>query len=253
MHDSTRTAAALVIGNELLTGKIRDRNVAVLGRLLFELGITLQRAVICLDDEAGIAADLDSLRAEHDIVFTSGGVGPTHDDVTIRAVARCLGRPVVRSRRLEALVRGYFGGSVSEAHLRMADVPEGTELVVGSTSPWPVVRVENVFVLPGLPEIFALKIPILREHLVAGPGFISRSVHAASDELEIADLLADLDARFPQVAIGSYPRVGDDRVRVMVTFDGRDLARVEAAAQAFREALPPDRLVEVEPASETQA
>lgn len=233
-----RTAAALIIGNELLSGKIRDTNVQVLAEVLFELGIELRRVVICTDEIEVIADDLAHLAARHDVVFTSGGVGPTHDDVTVAAVARTLGRPVVRSRRLEELLRGYFGDRVTEAHLRMADVPEGTELVTARRGEWPTVRVENIFILPGLPEIFRLKMPILREHLAGRRPFISRSVDAEADESALAPLLDRVVERFPDVSIGSYPSFDDGVARVKVTFDGRDRARVDEAAEAFSAELP---------------
>ncbi|MEM9556849.1 MAG: molybdopterin-binding protein [Acidobacteriota bacterium] len=246
-HDTPRTAAALVIGNELLSGKIRDANVSVLARELFALGITLRRVVICTDEVDTIADELRALRSAHDLVFTSGGVGPTHDDVTVDAVAQALDREVVRAPRLEELLRRYFGERLTEGHLRMADVPAGTELVVGTDSEWPAVRVENVFILPGLPEIFRLKMPILREHLAGDRPFVSRSVDTASDEGRLAPLLDRLVARYPDVAIGSYPRFGADGPRVRITFDGRDSDRVAEAAAAFADELPADQLVGARP------
>lgn len=149
-----RTAAALIIGNELLAGKIQDANVAVLARDLFDLGISLRRVIFCPDEIEVIAEDLNALRHSHDYVFTSGGVGPTHDDVTVAAIAKAFGQRLVRSEPIEALLRDYFGERCSERHLRMAEVPERAKLVTAARNPWPAVRVENVFILPGLPEIF---------------------------------------------------------------------------------------------------
>lgn len=242
-EDELRTAAFLVIGNELLTGKIEDRNVPVLARELFGLGIALRRVVICEDDVETIAADLDALRECYDFVFTSGGVGPTHDDVTMGAVARCFGVELERAEPLAELLRGHFGDRLREEHLRMADVPAGAELVVTESVRWPTVRIGGVFVLPGLPEVFAMKMPLLREHLGADRPFVTRTVRTSSGEGEIAGLLERIGERHPGVQIGSYPRWGDGPVRVRVTFDGRDLAAVEAAAASFAEALGDDRLV----------
>lgn len=237
------TAAALVIGNELLTGKVQDQNVAALAQMLFELGIRLARVVMCPDEIDVIVSDLDALRASHDYVFTSGGVGPTHDDVTMAAVSRSFGRPMVRSPEIEGLLAEFFGARLAAGHLRMADVPEGAELVRASKSRWPTIRIENVYVLPGLPEIFRMKLAVLREHLVGGTPFVSRSVETASDEGEIAPLLVELVREHPDVAIGSYPRWGDGPIKVAVTFDGRDRAAVERAVEALRQALPPDQIV----------
>lgn len=241
--ESLRTAAFLVIGNELLTGKIEDRNVPVLARELFGLGIALRRVVICEDDVETIAADLDALRERYDYVFTSGGVGPTHDDVTMRAVARAFGVELERAEPLAELLRGYFGERLRPEHLRMADVPAGAELVVSDSVRWPTVRIGGVFVLPGLPEVFEMKMPLLRDHLGADRPFVTRAVHTTSGEGEIAALLERIGESHPGVQIGSYPRWGDGPVRVRVTFDGRDPEVVERAAASFAEALGDDRLV----------
>ena len=134
-----RNAAALIIGNEILTGKIPEGNLHVLARELRLLGIELRRAIVCPDEIEVIADDLTALRDSHDHVFTSGGVGPTPDDVTLPAVARSFGCPLVRSPLIEGLIRGYWGDRVTEGHLRMADVPEGAELLSNPEVIWPVV------------------------------------------------------------------------------------------------------------------
>ncbi|MBW2213788.1 MAG: competence/damage-inducible protein A [Deltaproteobacteria bacterium] len=165
-----RTAAALIIGNEILSGKIADTNTTLLARLLFDLGIELRRVVVCPDEVDTIGKDLSDLRSTHDLVFTSGGVGPTHDDVTIDGVAESFGRPVVRSVAVEKMIRKYYGDRATEAHFRMANMPEGAEMIRSSDAPWPTVVIENVFVLPGVPEIFELKLTDLRKRLDEGYG-----------------------------------------------------------------------------------
>ena len=237
-----RTAAALVIGNELLTGKIRDTNFGHLARELFALGIALERAIFCRDEIDVIVADLNDLRRAHDWVFTSGGVGPTHDDVTIKALARAFDRPIARSPAIETLLRRFIGDRISDGHLRMADVPVGAELVTGSGGHWPVLLIDNVFVLPGLPEAFERQLPILRERLAGDAPFISRAVHTTRDEGSIAALLEELAAGHPEVAIGSYPK-WNGPYRVAVTFDGRDSVKVDAAVQALHRILPPETIV----------
>lgn len=238
-----RTAAALIIGNEILTGKVQEENVAVLARELFDLGVKLSRVVICADEVETIADDLTRLRRAHDLVFTSGGVGPTHDDVTVEAVARSFGRPVVRSAELETLLRRHFGERVRERHLRMAELPEGFQLVRSSAVRWPAVLVDNVYILPGLPEVFRMKLPILREWLGDGAGFVSRAVYTRCGEAELAELLDRLVAEHPQVAIGSYPVWGERRYRVKLTVDGSDRAAVDEAVAALERRLPAGSLV----------
>lgn len=237
-----RTAAFLVIGNELLTGKIQDQNVAVLAKELFRLGVELRRIIVCPDEIEVIAQDILRLSDEHDWVFTSGGVGPTHDDVTMHAVAQAFGRELVIDPSLEALLRGYFGEQLSDDQLRMARVPSGSVMVQAPDVKWPTVLLQNVFILPGLPEVFAMKMPTLRHHLGGGRPFISRAVPMRSDEASIASLLDELDRRFPEISIGSYPRWGDGPVRVTVTFDGRDAGEVDRAAEALVAALPDEVL-----------
>lgn len=242
----TRTAAALVIGNELLTGKIQEGNVAFLARELFSLGISLRRVVVCSDEQEVIAEDLNALRARHDFVFTSGGVGPTHDDLTVPAVALAFGLPLVRDPELARMIREHFGARTTEGHLRMADLPEGAELIASDRIRWPVMRVENVFVMPGVPEIFRIKFELVRERLGADAPFVSRALFTRCDEGEIAALLERVERAFPGVAIGSYPRIGDAEYSVKLTFDGRDDALIRQALEACMRELPADKIVRAE-------
>jgi molybdopterin-biosynthesis enzyme MoeA-like protein len=238
-----RTAAALIIGNEILTGKIQESNLGYLGQELFKLGISLERAVVCKDDLEVIARDLNALRAAHDFVFTSGGVGPTHDDVTLPAVAQAFGRKLVRAELIERLIRDYHGARVTEEHLRMADVPEGSRLLASDDVPWPTVAIENVYIFPGVPEIFRLKFPVLREQLNQGVRFVSRAVFTMCDEGEIALQLGAVASRYPDLFVGSYPRFRDPAYRLKVTVDGADEARVTRAMDEITGFLPPDKIV----------
>lgn len=241
-----RSAAALIIGNEILTGKIREANVHVLARELRLLGIELARVVICRDDIDVIADDLRELRRTHDLVFTSGGVGPTPDDLTLPAVAKAFDRPLERSEIIEGLIRGYWGDRVTEGHLRMADVPRGAELSSNAEMPWPVITVDNVCVLPGVPEIFAVKLRLLRDKIGSDAPFVSRAVYTTCDEGSIAALLDELGRRHPAVEIGSYPKWRGTDYKVKLTFDGREAAAVDAAVEACCEALDDDRIVRVD-------
>jgi len=228
-----RTAAALIIGNEILSGKIADTNTTFLARMLFELGIELRRVVVCPDEIDMIAGDLSALRTTHDLVFTSGGVGPTHDDVTIEGVATSFDRPVVRSVAVEKMIRHYYGDRATEAHFRMANMPEGAEMIRSSTAPWPTVIIENVFVLPGVPEIFELKLKDLRKRLDQGHEFHSQAVYTLSGEGEIASLLERIATNFPGVMVGSYVKWKAEDYRTKVTFDGNDPDAVAEAADTL--------------------
>ncbi len=242
-----RTAAAIVIGNEILSGKVQDANTATLARELRTLGVELRRVVVVPDEVPLIAAEVNALRHAYDLVFTSGGVGPTHDDVTVEGLARALGRRVVRSPEVEALLRAHYGERCTEGHLRMADVVEGTELYGGGDPRWPTMVLGNVYVLPGVPEIFRFKLEGLRERLRGGDApFVLRSVYTALDEGELKPSIDAVVERYPDVSVGSYPRWRDPEYSVRVTFDGRDAERVREAADAFAAMLAPGAVTRVE-------
>lgn len=239
-----RNAAILIIGNEILTGKIQDENTPFLARELFSLGIRLERVIVCPDDIDTIARDLRELRTSHDVVFTSGGVGPTHDDLTLDAVAKSFDTPIARSGEMEALIRAHFGERTTEDHLRMALMPVGARLVHGFDVAWPTVAIENVYVLPGVPEILRRKFSVIRKELDRGETFFSEAVFTLADEGEIAGILHELTRAFPALVIGSYPKMpGAADHRVKVTFDGKDEADVSAAAEAFVNKLPREKFL----------
>jgi len=238
-----RTAAALVIGDELLSGKIQDENVVFLGRELFALGVRLRRVVMCPDDVEQIARDVRELSAAHDLVFTSGGVGPTHDDVTMAALAAAFGRRLVRSPEVEAMLRSFYGERITDGHLRMATMPEGATLVRSAAIPWPIFVVDNVYVFPGVPELFRLKFPALRDRLGSGTAFVTREIYTRSDEGEIAVALGEVQRAHPDVAIGSYPRWRDTERRVKLTFDGTSVDAIDRAVAAVLALLPPDSVL----------
>lgn len=247
--ETPRTAAALVIGNEVLTGKVEEANVRVLARTLFQLGITLRRVVVCVDEVPVIAEDINALRATHDLLFTSGGVGPTHDDVTVEGVAEAFGRRVVRSAEVESLMRAHYSRrdeGITEAHLRMADVVEGSRLIRSAALPWPTVVVDNVYVLPGVPEIFRMKLDVLRQELERGDGFVSRAVYTRCNEGLIAQTLHEIALAYPSVVVGSYLAWNDPTYKVKLTFDGADPRAIDSALEAFVATLEGDLLVRIE-------
>lgn len=233
-----RSAAALVIGNELLTGKVEEANVHVLARTLRGLGIELRRVVMILDDIDTIAHEVKALAASHDWLFTSGGVGPTHDDVTVMGVAKAFGVDVVEDPTLATMLREHYRERCTEGHLRMALVPKGAALETTEDVRWPTIRYANTFLLPGVPEIFRLKLPVAAAHIGRDKGFVSRAVFTKMDEGDLKPLLDAVVARFPDVAVGSYPKWQDPSYKTKLTFDGRDEPRVDEAKDAFVDLLP---------------
>jgi molybdenum cofactor synthesis domain-containing protein len=240
---TTPTAAILVVGNEVLSAKISDENGPYAARRLREAGVQLA-ALLTLPDRLDILEEAVAReRKRVDWLFTSGGVGPTHDDVTVLAVARALGRPVVREPTLAANVRRWYsrrGAEPPEAAFRMADVPEGTRLVGDPT--FPVMTVENVVMLPGPPHFFRGQFDAFIRELVSTPFRIGR-VYLGVSEDSFAVALDRVAREHPDVDIGSYPRFDDADHRVLVTFEGKDAARVEVALRAFLGSLPAGALL----------
>jgi molybdenum cofactor synthesis domain-containing protein len=229
------TAAILLIGNEILSGKVEDENARFLTRELRALGVSLRRIEVVPDALDDIAASVSGLAQRFDHVFTSGGVGPTHDDVTLRAVGDAFGMEIARRTELEALLRAGYGDHLHERDLRMADIPVGARLEYGPSGPqgagrgtWPVVVVRNVWILPGVPSIFRRKFETVRELFRAGP-IHGRALFSRAGEGHIAGALDEAVARFPDVEIGSYPHPEASDYRVKITLDGRDAARVDDA------------------------
>jgi molybdenum cofactor synthesis domain-containing protein len=220
MVPGVATAGIVIIGDEILTGKFADENAAFLIGELRALGVDLRRIVVIPDVLDDIAATVPELAARFDLVFTSGGVGPTHDDVTMAGIAQGFGTRVVREPVLEERVRAYWGARLAAANLRLADVPEGAELVYGRDQVWPVVAYRNVYILPGVPALFRRKFIDIRDRFRAVPVTVAR-VYIDAEEGQIASELDVVVAAFPAVRIGSYPRFTERDFKVLVTLEGQ--------------------------------
>jgi molybdenum cofactor synthesis domain-containing protein len=242
------TAAILLIGEELLSGKVDDENARYAIRELRALGVAPRRVEIIPDVVDEIAAAVRAASARYDHVFTSGGVGATHDDVTLAAVAAAFDMPVERRPELAQMIRDRLGPEFHERDLRMADVPAGATLDYGvtvSSTVWPVVVVRNVYVLPGVPAIFRRKFDLIKERFRATP-IHTRALYSREGEARIAAALDAAVAAFPSVAIGSYPHLDALDYRVKVTFDGRDEAAVRSAVAFLVERLGPEVVLRTE-------
>ena len=241
----SRTAGIILIGNEILSGKVVDANASYLCRELRMLGVDVRRISVIPDEVDLIAPEVAEHSRTFDIVFTSGGVGPTHDDVTIEGVARALGVKVVRDPQLVRLIETFAKGRVNEARLKMAEVPEGAELVAGEHLTFPAVVVRNIYVLPGVPEIFRQKFEALRERFRESP-FHLRSVFVRIPEGTLAEHLNELLRRHPELMLGSYPEFLNPDYKVKVTLESKDPKYVEQALEEFLQRLPADAVVRVE-------
>ncbi len=239
-----KTAGILLVGNEILSGKIQDANAAYLCRELRGLGVDVRRIAVIPDEVGLIAEEVTTFSRDFDVVFTSGGVGPTHDDVTIEGVARAMGVPVVRHPTLVELLQRHFQGRATEAHLKMAEVPEGAELVTGGTLRFPTLLMRNVWILPGVPEIFRQKFEAIRERFRDEPIHLC-NVFVRMSEGTLADYLNGLLADFPLLLLGSYPEFSNPEYQVKVTLESRDREYLDQACTGFLARLPADAVVRV--------
>lgn len=224
------TAALVVIGDEILSGRTQDKNVAQVATWLNEQGIRLNEVRIVPDEKRRIAETVNELRAAHDYLFTTGGIGPTHDDITVDAIAEAFGVAVVIHPDARAILEDYYRdrpGGLNEARLRMARVPEGAELIPNPTSGAPGVKIGNVFMMAGVPHIAASMLEALTGKLDGGRPIVSVTVGARAAESEVADLLRETEESHPGVAIGSYPffRDGKYGANFVIRSEDGELAR----------------------------
>jgi FAD synthetase len=240
-----RTAGIILIGNEILSGKIADVNAGYLCRELRALGVDVRRISVIPDEVELIAREVAEFSRGYDVVFTSGGVGPTHDDVTIEGVARALGVGVVRDPRLVALLEGFYKDRLNEPRLKLAEVPEGAELEGQGDLVFPAVVVRNVYVLPGVPEIFRQKFQALKERFRESP-FHLCAVFVNMGEGTLAEHLNAVLAASPHVLLGSYPEFSNPEYKVKVTLESKDRACLDRAVTDLLGRLPEASVVRVE-------
>jgi molybdenum cofactor synthesis domain-containing protein len=226
------TAGMVVIGDEILSGRTQDRNVAQVATWLNLQGVRLAEVRVVPDDQGRIVEAVNALRASYDYLFTTGGIGPTHDDITVDAIAAALGVAVVVHPRARAVLEAYYAsrGGVSEARLRMARVPEGAELIENRLSGAPGIRHGNVFILAGVPHIATLMLEALAGQLEGGRPLLSRTIGCWAPESEVADLLGETERAHDGCQIGSYPFFKEGRVGANFVIRSADEGALEACA-----------------------
>ena len=234
------TAALCIIGDEILSGRTQDKNIAQVALWLNEQGIRLAEVRVVPDDMTRIAETVNALRASHDYLFTTGGIGPTHDDITVDAVARALGVPVVVHPEARKILEDYYRdrpGGLTEARLRMARFPEGADLIPNPTSGAPGIKIENVYILAGVPHIAASMLEALTGKLQGGQPVVSVTVGARAPESDVADLLRETEAAHPGVAIGSYPFFRDGGYGANFVIRSEDAALAAACGEKLAAGL----------------
>ena len=229
------TAALLVIGDEILSGRTQDRNVSQVALWLNRQGIRLAEVRVVPDDMAVIGHAVVELKARNDYLFTTGGIGPTHDDITVDAISRALGVSVVIHPKARKALEDYYAerGGLTDARLRMARVPEGAELIENRMSGAPGIRMGTIFILAGVPDIAGLMLDALSDQLEGGRPMLSRTIGCWVAESEVADLLRETEAAHVGSQIGSYPFFKDGKVGANFVVRSIDAATVDSCIAAI--------------------
>jgi molybdenum cofactor synthesis domain-containing protein len=231
MTDNLVTAAVLVIGDEILSGRTKDRNIGVIADRCSALGIDLREVRIVADDEEAIVAALNALRRRFTYVFTTGGIGPTHDDITADAVAKAFGVEISEDpRAIALLLQRIKPEDLNAARRRMARIPHGASLVENAVSKAPGFWIENVIVMAGVPAVMAAMLDAVTPSLATGVQTVARSVAAGTvPEGAYAAALGEIAREYPGLSIGSYPSFRDGAFHNEIVVRGKDAATVEAA------------------------
>jgi len=243
----TSTAGILIIGNEILSGKFPDENAPYLLKELRPQGVDVHRVHTIPDEIDVIADEVRSFSERFTYVITTGGVGPTHDDVTMDGVARAFGEPLVRHAEMERMLREATRnrGDPNASLLKMCDLPESAELIATPNVWFPLVRVRNAYVFPGVPRLLKLQFDSSRSEFVGRPVILTK-LFLSCGESDVAQLLHDLLDVYPDVMIGSYPRFEETEFRTLLTLESRDADYLGRAVDALVEKIPGDWVVRVE-------
>jgi len=241
MAESTRiyTAALIVIGDEILSGRTHDKNIAQVASWVGVHGIRLREVRVVPDKTEAIVEAVNTLRARNDYLFTTGGIGPTHDDITVDAVAEAIGVEVIVHPEARAILEGYYEtrGGLSDARLRMARVPEGAELIPNRYTGAPGIRIENVYLMAGVPQITAGMLDALSGQLEGGQPLLSETIGCWVQESEVADLLRKTEQAHPSCQIGSYPFWRDGRTGANFVIRSVDAGDLAACTRQLAEGL----------------
>jgi molybdenum cofactor synthesis domain-containing protein len=232
------TAGILVIGDEILSGRTKDKNIGFIAEYLTNIGIDLKEVRVVSDDEPEIIAALDALRKRYTYVFTTGGIGPTHDDITADAIAKAFGVSIDHHPEVVARFKERFGADLNEARLRMARIPDGAELIQSATILAPGFKIDNVIVMAGVPSIMQAMMDIVAPKLKSGVRMLSDTVRANAREGDVGGPLREIAAANPDTIIGSYPFLDENqKPNTNLVVRSRDQDKLTAAMDAVKEML----------------
>ncbi|MGF1648954.1 MAG: competence/damage-inducible protein A [Hyphomicrobiaceae bacterium] len=234
------TASILVIGDEILSGRTKDANIGFIAEYCTKVGIQVREVRVVPDVTQDIVDAVNALRARHTYVFTTGGIGPTHDDITADAIAAAFGVPIGLHPQAAQMLRAYFearGVEVTDARMRMARIPEGAELIENSVSVAPGFKIGNVITMAGVPKIMQVMLDAVMPRLRTGARMHARSIDLRHPEGTVAGLFGQHQAEWPDVQMGSYPTLKDHRPMVQLVLRGLDEQRLDLATAALKAKL----------------
>ena len=230
------TSAILIIGNEILSGRTVDKNTSFIAKWLGDLGISVEEVKIIPDKEDIIITSLNELRKKYQYVFTTGGIGPTHDDITSESVAKAFGKKYEYNKEAYAILEKYYANSdFNEGRKKMARMPEAASLIYNKQGSAPAFSIENVFVLPGIPSYVELMLPQLKDVLISGKKIISDSVDAKIRESSVAVDLSKIQDKYPNIDIGSYPYSKEGGFGTILVMRGIDSAEINRCKEEVKE------------------
>ncbi len=238
------TAGIIIIGDEILSGKVEECNFLFLTRRLRARGVSVCRVSIIPDEIDEIAAEVKIFSDRYDYVFTSGGLGPTHDDVTIEGIAKGFSVKVVVEKHLYSILERRYGDRVTPERQKMAEIPEGAQIITSKALEFPLIRYRNVFIFPGIPQYLRDKFNVI-ENMFTSPSILLKRVYVSEYESEIAPMLNDVVRNNKDVKIGSYPIMNNKEHRVMLTLESLDVAALDVAVDALVKGLG-DKVVNID-------
>jgi molybdenum cofactor synthesis domain-containing protein len=239
MPEQPTTAAIVIIGNEILSGKVKDENSHYLCRELRDLGVEVRSVATIPDDIETIGNVVRQASGKHTWVFTSGGIGPTHDDLTVPSIAAGFQTPLVRSEKLAKLISGYYGKEVNKAHLRMAMIPKGSELLFDESKRVSQILFHNILIFPGIPRLLQRRFQTFRERFRSNPIYL-HEIFLNCDEGLIAHLLDQILITYPELQLGSYPRTKkEEEHEVKLTLESREAVYLQEATNYLLKHIPP--------------
>ena len=239
MPEQPTTAAIVIIGNEILSGKVKDENSHYLCRELRDLGVEVRSVATIPDDIETIGNVVRQASGKHTWVFTSGGIGPTHDDLTVPSIAAGFQTPLVRSEKLAKLISGYYGKEVNKAHLRMAMIPKGSELLFDESKRVSQILFHNILIFPGIPRLLQRRFQTFRERFRSNPIYL-HEIFLNCDEGQIVHLLDQILITYPELQLGSYPRTKkEEEHEVKLTLESREAVYLQEATNYLLKHIPP--------------